>query len=174
MNVLIISCSQRKIQSPGLLPAIDRYDGPTYRCLRKFRDTYRYPNNHGFPNWLRIVILSAKYGLIFPETEIADYDLKMTLPRAADMAIDVQCDLIRCLVFHDIAYGGTDEAFMNLGKTYRRTLEGFNWGTISTMEATGGIGEKTQQMKTWLERLLSESAEVSEGEAYNLAKKADN
>ena len=146
-SLLIIGCSQRKIQSPGLLPAMDRYDGPTYRCLRKFRDTF------GFPNHLRILILSAKYNLIFPETEIADYDLKMTLSRAKDMAIDVQCDLIRCLVFHDIAYGGTDQVFINLGKTYRQALDGFNWGTISTMEASGGIGLKTQQMKVWLERL---------------------
>ena len=147
MNLLIIGCSQRKIESPGEIPAIDRYDGPTYRCLRKFRDAY------GFPNNLRILILSAKYNLIFPETHIAAYDKKMTLARAKDMAIDVQCDLIRCLIFNDMAYGGTDQAFINLGKNYMRTLDGFNWGTISTMEASGGIGQKTQQMKAWLERL---------------------
>ena len=153
MNVLIISCSQRKVQSPGEIPAIERYDGPTYRCLRKLRDTFRFPNNHGFPYDLRILILSAKYGLILPETEIADYDLKMTLSRAKALAVDVQCDLIRCLEFYDIAYGGTDQVFINLGKAYMRTLDGFGWGTISTVEASGGIGLKTQQMKTWLERL---------------------
>ena len=151
MNVLIISCSQRKVQSLGEIPAIERYDGPTYRCLRKFRTDH--PSNSGFPHHLRILILSAKYGLIFPKTEIADYDLKMTLSRAKAIAVDVQCDLIRCLEFYDIAYGGIDQVFINLGKNYRRTLEGFHWGTISTMEATGGIGLKTQQMKTWLERL---------------------
>ena len=145
-NLLIIGCSERKIEAPGEIPAIDRYDGPTYRCLRKFRD------NYGFPNNLRILILSAKYNLIFPETHIANYDLKMTLARAKDMAIDVQCDLIRCLVFYDIAYGGTDQVFINLGKTYRQALDGFNWGPISTMEASGGIGLKIQQMKTWLMR----------------------
>ena len=146
-NLLIIGCSERKIGSPGEIPAIDRYDGPTYRCLRKFRDDY------GFPNNLRILILSAKYNLIFPETHIADYDQKMTLAHAKDIAVDVQCDLIRCLEFYDIAYGGTDQVFINLGKTYMQTLDGFNWGTISTMEASGGIGQKTQQMKAWLERL---------------------
>ena len=146
-KLLIIGCSERKIQSPGEIPAIERYDGPTYRCLRKFRDTF------GFPHNLRILILSAKYNLIFPETEIANYDLKMTLSRAKDIAVDVQCDLIRCLEFYDIAYGGTDEVFINLGKTYMRALEGFGWGTISTMEASGGIGLKTQQMKAWLARL---------------------
>ena len=147
MNVLIISCSQRKIQSPGEIPAIDRYDGPTYRCLRKFRDTAKFPNN------LRIIILSAKYNLIFPETHIEDYDLKMTDARASRMAVAVQCDLVRCLEFYQIAYGGTDEVFINLGKTYKQMLEGFGWGTIPTVEASGGIGQKNKQMKAWLERL---------------------
>ena len=159
MNVLIISCSERKIESPGEMPAIDRYDGPTYRCLRKFRDTDKFPNNHGFPYNLRILILSAKYNLIFPETHIEDYDEKMTLERAKDIAVDVQCDLSRCLRFYDIAYGGTDQVFINLGKTYMQTLDGFHWGTISTMETSGGIGQKTQQMKAWLERLGRENHE---------------
>ena len=146
-NLLIIGCSERKIESPGEIPAIDRYDGPTYRCLRKFRDTF------GFPNTLRILILSAKYNLIFPETHIANYDQKMTLAHAKDIAVDVQLDMLRCLQFYQIAYGGTDQVFINLGKTYMKTLDGFHWGTISTMEASGGIGQKTQQMKAWLERL---------------------
>ena len=154
--LLIIGCSQRKNQSPELLPAIDRYDGPTYQCLRNFRNTVVFSSNNGFPYNLRILILSAKYELIFPETAIPDYDFKMTMQRAQDMAIDVQFDLIRCLEFYNIAYGGTDEVFINLGKTYRRTLEGFSWGLIRTMEATGGIGLKTQQMKAWLERVSEE------------------
>jgi len=145
--LLIISCSQRKIETAGVLPAIDRYDGPTYRCLRKFRDTF------GFPKNLRILILSAKYQLIFPETEIENYDDKMTRARAESIAGGVQIDLKRCLDFYQIAYGGTDQVFINLGKTYMRTLDGFHWGPISTMEASGGIGLKTQQMKAWLERL---------------------
>ena len=156
MNLLIISCSQRKIKSPGEIPAIDRYDGPTYRCLRKFSDKARFPSNHGLPYNVRVLILSARYHLIFPETHIPNYDLKMTLERAKDMAADIQCDLIRCLEFYDMAYGGTDEVFINMGKTYRRALEGFHWGTISTMEASGGIGEKTRQMKAWLERIREE------------------
>ena len=168
MNLLIISCSERKIELPVKpeyknrstieIPAIDLYDGPTYRCLRKFRDTDKFPNNHGFPYNLRILILSAKYGLIFPETEIENYDLKMTISHAARMAVEVQCNLIRCLEFYDLAYGGTDEVFINLGKTYMRTLEGFGWGTIATKQASGGIGLKTQQMKAWLEKISQEKS----------------
>lgn len=150
--LLIISCSQRKIESDGLVPAIDRYDGPTYRSLRKFRDA-NSDNKYPFPTNLRILILSAKFGLIHPETEIPDYDLKMTTERAKALAPEIQKDLKQCLHFYKIAYRGMDQVFINLGKTYRRTLEGFHWGTIATMEATGGIGLKTQQMKAWLERI---------------------
>lgn len=42
-NLLIISCSQRKFSTPGLIPAIDLYDGPTYRTLRWLFDfTYQH------------------------------------------------------------------------------------------------------------------------------------
>lgn len=149
--LLIISCSQRKVETDGFVPAIDRYDGPTYRCLRKFRD--RNLDNR-FPNNLRILILSAKFGLIHPETEIPAYDLKMTTERAEEIRHEVKLDLYHCLHFYKIAYGGMDQVFINLGKTYRQTLDGFHWGTISTMEASGGIGLKTQQMKAWLERIF--------------------
>ena len=147
--LLIISSSQRKIQSPETLAAIDRYDGPAYRCLRKFRSE----QDGKLPKNLRILILSAKYGLIFPETEIHDYDLKMTAERAEIIRSDVHQNLSQCLYFYQIAYGGMDQVFINLGKTYRRTLDGFHWGLLPTLEATGGIGQKTSQMKAWLERI---------------------
>lgn len=153
--LLLISCSERKVLSPDLLPAIDRYDGPVYRCLRKFRSE----QDGKLPNNLRILILSAKYGLIFPETEIHDYDLKMTAERSEVMRSGVHQNLSQCLYFYQIAYGGMDQVFINLGKTYMRTLEGFHWGLVSTMEASGGIGLKTQQMKVWVERIYQEGTE---------------
>lgn len=147
--LLIISCSQRKVETPDSLAAIDRYDGPAYRTLRKFRSE----QNKKFPNNLRILIISAKYGILYPESEIPNYDFKMTAERAEDMRSQLQADLYHCLYFYEIAYGGMDQVFINLGKNYMRTLEGFHWGLLSTMEASGGIGLRTQQMKTWLERL---------------------
>ena len=154
--LLIIGCSQRKVASGEMLPAIDRYDGPTYRCLRKFRDT-NLDKKYPFPTNLRILILSAKFGLIHPETEIPAYDLEMTTGRAEEIRHEVKLDLYHCLHFYKIAYGGMDQVFINLGKTYRHTLDGFHWGTIATMEASGGIGLKTQQMKAWLQRLKMEA-----------------
>ena len=143
--LLIISCSQRKIQSPETLAAIDRYDGPTYRTLRKLRDAGYMPQN------LDILIISAKYGLLPCQQPADNYDQKMTPERADALRPALQCKLTS---FIDTKRGEYAQVFINLGKTYRRTLEGFHWGLLPTLEASGGIGLKTSQMKAWLERLL--------------------
>ena len=39
-RLLLLSCSQRKRPDPGLLPAIERYDGPQYQVLRTFIREY--------------------------------------------------------------------------------------------------------------------------------------
>ena len=150
--LLIISCSQRKIETPGVLPAMDRYDGPTYRTLRKFCPDGIMPEN------LDVVIISAKHGLLRCKQPITHYDQQMTTERADELRPEVQAELKRLIEDKresPFSSGAYDQVFINLGKTYMRTLDGFHWGTISTMEASGGIGLKTQQMKAWLERILS-------------------
>ena len=127
-----------------MLPAIDRYDGPTYRCLRKLRrEGYTHPN-------LDTLIISAKYGVFACQQPIENYDQRMTIQTADRLRLMVQARLKGFILAKSDGY---DQVFINLGKTYMRTLDGFHWGTISTMEASGGIGLKTQQMKAWLERL---------------------
>src|SRR5438876_8192252 len=70
-RLLIISCSQRKKPDAGLLPAIDRYDGPAFRVLRKFLvEAPAHPPV--------ILILSAKYGLIEAAQPVPDYDCRMS------------------------------------------------------------------------------------------------
>ena len=149
-NLLIISCSQRKVRSPGLLPAIDRYDGPTYRTLRRF-----CPDGHP-PLNLDVVIISAKYGFLRSKQLIENYDQRMTAKRADELRPQVQASL-KTLIQDKrecpFSLGAYDQVFINLGKTYMRTLEGFHWGLLSTLEASGGIGQKTSQMKAWLERI---------------------
>lgn len=144
--LLIIGCSQRKVESDEIfLPAIDRYKGPTYQCLRKLKR-----NGFSLGGRLDCLIISAKYGLIACQYPITDYDKKMT-PACADFWKEQVQQNLRAVL--ESKSGGYDEVFINLGEVYRRTLKGFHWGLISTMEASGGIGLKTQQMKTWLERI---------------------
>jgi len=41
-RLLFIACSQRKNPAEGVLPALDRYDGPAFGVLRKYlRETER-------------------------------------------------------------------------------------------------------------------------------------
>ena len=146
--LLIIGCSQRKVKTPEPLAAIDRYDGPVYRTLRKMRrDGYTYPN-------LDCCIISAEYGIVIPHQMIPDYDRRMPPERADVLTEGIQAWLRHCLFTKGKGYS---EVFLNLGKTYMRTLDGFHWGLIPTLEATGGIGQKTQQMKAWLERIRGQN-----------------
>lgn len=149
-NLLIISCSQCKVSTPGVLPAIDRYDGPTYRTLRKFCPDGLPPLD------LDVVIISAKYGFLRSKQLIENYDRRMTAKRADELRPKVQArlkELIQDKSECPFSLGAYDQVFINLGKTYMRTLEGFHWGLLSTLEASGGIGQKTSQMKAWLERI---------------------
>ncbi|WP_373537310.1 DUF6884 domain-containing protein [Microcoleus sp.] len=71
-HLLILACSQRKRSDTDSLPAIERYDGPTFRLLRRF--LRKQPSAP-----LEIYILSAKFGLIPSDYPIPDYDQKMAL-----------------------------------------------------------------------------------------------
>ena len=138
-NLLLISCSQRKRQDAELLPAIDRYDGPAYRCLRKMIRDETYPVDE-----IGCLIVSAKYGLITAQACIENYDQRMTPNRAVELREQIQSQLSRYLTRR------IEQVFINLGKDYMLALEGFNWGLHSTLEASGGIGTRTSQMKHWI------------------------
>ena len=51
-QLLVLGCSQTKRDSVGELPAIDRYDGPSYRVLRG------YLREHVWPDDLSVAVLS--------------------------------------------------------------------------------------------------------------------
>ena len=148
-NLLLIGCSQRKVKTSEPLAAAELYDGPTYRCLRKM-----YRGGRNLEN-VDVLIISAKHGLLTAQQPIYDYDQHMTLHRSDELRPDIQDRLKHVISSKE---GGYDEVYINLGKNYRRTLEGFDWGEVSILEASGGIGQKTSQMKAWLEKLSEPTA----------------
>ena len=79
-RMLILSCSSRKKPSKEHLPAIERYDGPAFRVVRK------YLRERGGPSPI-ILILSGNYGLIDSSTPICDYDCRMTTMRAKELRL---------------------------------------------------------------------------------------
>jgi cytoplasmic iron level regulating protein YaaA (DUF328/UPF0246 family) len=143
--LLIVACSQRKRSDPGLLPAIERYDGVNFRVLRKAKREGYWPEN------LDVLILSAKYGLLKPDALIEYYDLQMTRNRALALQPQVSTEL-------DIYLAQTDyrEIFINLGQTYLIALassEEIPRLAERMIYATGGIGGKMSQMKQWLHHI---------------------
>ena len=144
-NLLIISCSQRKLDTPERIYAMYRYDGPTYQILHKLRREGHFPLD------LDVLIISARYGLVGLREPIPDYNRKMTAKRADELRPCVQAHLKTIIEIQQY-----QQVFMNLGKTYMLTLGGFDWGSTSTLEATGGIGQKNSQMKAWLEQIYND------------------
>lgn len=140
-QLLVLGCSQTKREAPGLLPAIDRYDGSAYRVLRSYLREREWPSN------LSVAILSARYGLVGGFTGIEDYNERMTPLRATEW--EPKCRLT-------LSDWATDHSSIHfsLGKDYLPavfpTIEHDLKGKAEIFE--GPIGMKLSQIKGLLER----------------------
>jgi hypothetical protein len=155
--LLLISCSKRKaaVQMKG--PAIQIYDGPVYRSLRK-----RLRSVHA--SLVDIYIVSAKYGLISATTEIDPYDCQMTKERAIELRETVLAGIQRLVDGRNYK-----EIFINLGSTYRIVIHGierFVPADTTLKFASGGIGERTSQTVRWLEQASFDRCQEQEGQEW--------
>jgi len=139
--LLIIGCSQRKRSDVGLLPAIDRYDGGSYRILRKAQREGTLPES------LDVLILSAKYGLISASTPIASYEQRMTRERAKELQAQTVQTLQNYARQH--SYQGV---YVDLGQDYYPAIGDVSkiFANASIVYAQGKIGERLARVKRWL------------------------
>ena len=147
-RLLLLSCSQRKRSEPGLLPAIERYDGPLFRVLRRYQQKHSAFGSYDKtpPD---IHILSAEFGLMSADQPIPLYDRRMTTERAQELrprALDGLRDMLH-------ANSPYRELFLCMGQEYRRALDG--WETLlptglTVSWAEGSIGGKQAQLHDWL------------------------
>lgn len=139
--LLIIACSQRKRLDEGLLSAIARYDGVTFRVLRKAKRGGYWSEN------LDLLILSAKYGLIAASTPIASYEQRMNHKRASELKAQVT-QALQTYARQNVY----SEVYVDLGHDYYLAVEGiaelFNNSQI--IYAQGRIGERLKFLKNWL------------------------
>lgn len=145
--MLIIACSQRKSLEPGLLPALERYDGGSFRLLRKAkREGY-------LPERLDILILSAKYGLISASTSIATYEQRMTRERAREL----QAQTMQTLQIYARQHS-YEEVYVDLGQDYYPAIGDVSklFVNASIICAQGKIGKRLARVKHWL-KLTSET-----------------
>ena len=140
-QLLVLGCSQTKRETPGLLPAIDRYDGSSYRVLRNYLREREWPSN------LSVAILSAKYGLVGGITRIEDYDERMTPSKALDLAP-------RCLQTLSAWAEDHTSVHFSLGKDYLPAVTlAIEQNLRDKAEIfEGPIGLKLSQIKGLLER----------------------
>lgn len=134
-RIIITSCADVK-KSEKNIPAMELYDGPAYRIMRK----HHFPpeNTH---------IISAKYDLIRGDTQISFYDQRMTTKRAVELS-----SIIEKGIEDIIKQNPSADIFVNLGRTYTITL-GSSETTLRNHNATfakGRIGERLHQLKMWL------------------------
>jgi len=141
-RLLILSCSQQKRPDPGILPAIERYDGPAFKTLRKF---LRKQTDNGHS--LTVYVLSAAYGLIPADHPIAWYDQVMTPQRAAELrgeALNTFAELFRT---------GYTDLCVAMSKKYLKALEGWaglvpSGTSVTVVNGPQGLG--LAQLKRWL------------------------
>lgn len=141
-RLLILSCSQRKHESQELLPAIERYNGPSFFVLRRFLRECPH-----LAKELDVYILSAAYGLISGNFPIEWYDRKMDLTRAVELQSQVNSAL------SDILRNNYTSICFVLGKTYLKAFESAHDLIPDHTEriiAYGWIGKKLAQLKQWL------------------------
>lgn len=141
-RLLIISCGATKRGDPGLLPAIERYNGSPYKTLRA---TLRAMDSPTYP---KILILSARFGLLHAETPIPNYNLRLT--KAGALALRGQ---VREALGDVLTSDGYVQSFINLGHDYLAALPLEPEVTARLGETTyaqGGIGKRLSQMKAWL------------------------
>lgn len=142
-RLLILSCSKSKSLTRGSAPAINLYDGPAFRVLRRFMST------SGAPAALETVILSAKHGFISPTTKLKVYDQRMQ-PSLAPPSATLQRQLAALTTGKSYS-----EVFVNLGSDYLSRLPDLKTildGRPTVLVAQGRIGEKLHRMKEWLFR----------------------
>lgn len=140
-RLLLIACSQRKKQDQNPLPAIERYDGGSYRVIHKGQ------REGVFPGSVDIAILSAKYGLITATTPIYNYEQRMDR---------VQADSLKLKNMQTIKEIATstryDEVYVDLGQIYLLAIDEltpiFTKATI--IYAQGRVGERLAKLKQWL------------------------
>jgi len=140
-RLLILSCSQAKRSDNEPLPAIERYDGPSFRLLRRF--LRQQPDT-----LLDIYVLSAKFGLISGNLLIPNYDQKMSKALASELNLSVVTKLEAI-----ISQGVYEKLLICVTKMYLNALNGYPSiipDSVDLTVATGTLGRKLSTLHQWL------------------------
>jgi hypothetical protein len=140
-RLLILACSQKKASIKGRIRAIDRYDGPAFRVLRKYL-------REEADEELCILILSAKYGLIDFQHKIPYYEQRLSKASATKLrprVLKAASRILRSRRWRTIG--------LSAGREYVFMLEGIEKliprGASLNLLA-GGLGKRLSSLRNWL------------------------
>jgi hypothetical protein len=139
-KLLIVSCSERKRDLMNLTPAVQLYDGPMFRMIRKFQPIYY--------NGVDLMIVSAKYGLVPHNRLIRNYDQRLTPERLPSLQKESMARLQGKL-----STATYNQIMLSMGKEYMRIFDGIEKivsPNCEIVKSEGRIGEKLHHTKKWL------------------------
>lgn len=145
MYYLLLSCSNKKIPSSTPIKAIDLYNGVFFSVYKK-----ALRNNPSLDSHIKLLIISAKYGLIEDADYISFYDQKMNAEVAAQQRY-YNTTKLKTLVERD----KPQSMVVVMGTTYLQSVD-FSDITIPTQFIRGEIGIMLHGMKEWLQSLTKE------------------
>jgi hypothetical protein len=142
-QLVVLSCSATKRHDGGLLPALERYNGPMYQVLRSILRRAEWPAP------LSVGVLSAKYGLIGSLASIDTYDQRMTRGRSAELKEGSSTEVLRKW---SQSHGRVS---LVLGKDYLSALDldTLDRQVVEPEVVKGPIGMKLNSLKTLLHGL---------------------
>lgn len=143
LRLIVLSCSAAKRRGANL-PALELYDGPRFRLLRKY---LRVTGDKS----LRIAIVSARHGVVTANQRIDLYNRKMTSERARQLAPVIARRLARLS-------SEVDSVFVIASTAYAEAIGPWQLALPTELRvavASRGQLERLSQMKKWLYRLVA-------------------
>lgn len=145
-RLLVMACTATKRSEPSLLPAGERYDGPSFRLLRRWQREHPAAAAR-----LDVFILSAAFGFISADQLIPDYNQRLTPAGAAKLHDEVLCGVGS--VVTRVTFTG---AYLSAGRLYRSIFgcsspaDVFAPVPLRLPPAGLGIGGQLASLKAWL------------------------
>jgi hypothetical protein len=149
---LILSCSRSKRPGSDPLPAVERYDGPAFRVLRRYlREADTSPP--------AVRIISAEFGLLAPQDRVGLYDRRMTPQRAEELEPAVRAafqPFVQTIRFDDLMVVASDIYVAAMTNCWPM-LE----ASVTVHVPSGSIGRRVSQLRDWLYGEPPEQAPVA-------------
>ncbi|MDT0307645.1 hypothetical protein RM780_11810 [Streptomyces sp. DSM 44917] len=136
-GLVVVGCSRRKLVTSGPVPALDRYQGwyaPPLRARLAAHPEYRS----------RVLVMSARWGLLRADHPVATYEQPLTAERARELRGPVR----RALARH-LSDFPAREALLLLEPAYLRLLGTPGVPVAHTISRPGRFADACRLLDAW-------------------------